>query len=422
MRSATKPPGENQLRIIWFALTALAVTAIIAVAISAIWGISQVLNLFGPVLWPLAIAVVLAYLLDPPVNWLERRHIPRTWAILIVFAAVLAAVGGMLGSIIPQMIKESNNLVSKIPGYTAQAQQRLNDWANRAEKAAVTPPPPPKPGTNSPAAIDSTVPAYSPASSNLKTHPPSPELTDNIHKIHNEIMDSATDWTGKLFAKIGSWLLAQLAKATALIDVIVALILIPIYAFYFIREKKWIKAHWTSYLPIRNSRVKDEIIFILYAVNQYMIAFFRGQVLVSICSGTLYTIGFLCIGLEYAFLLGFLCMILTMVPFLGSLVSFIISLVLTAMQFGDWFHPLLIFFIFAIVVALENFFYSPRIMGHRVNLHPLIVIVAVLVGIMLLGGVLGGVLAIPLAAAFRVLMFRYVWKRPDVANALLKKT
>jgi predicted PurR-regulated permease PerM len=142
-----------------------------------------------------------------------------------------------------------------------------------------------------------------------------------------------------------------------------------------------------------------------------MIAFFRGQVLVAICSGVLYTIGSLAIGLDYAFLLGFLCLLLTMVPFLGPLISFIISLILTALQFADWFHPLMIVVIFTVVVSLENFFYSPRIMGNRVGLHPLVIIVAVLIGITLLGGLLGGILAIPLAAALRVILFRYLWKK-----------
>jgi predicted PurR-regulated permease PerM len=411
MRPNTTPPGENQMRIIWFALTALAVTAIVGVGVAAVWGIGRILNLLSPVLWPLAIAAVLAYLLEPAVNWLEHRGISRTWGITIAFITIASVLCGVLASVIPQITKETNNLITKIPGYTARAQQQLSDWANRAEKAATTPPPPPPPATNAPPAPSPVVTGTnSDASSGSKTNSISPQITKNVHQIHNEIMASATDWTGKFFAEFGAWVLAQLAKATALIDVIVALILIPIYTFYFLREKRWIKTHWTNYLPIRNSRVKEEIVFILASINQYMIAFFRGQVLVSICSGVLYTIGFLCISLDYAFLLGFLCMLLTMVPFLGSLVSFIIAIVLTVMQFSDWLHPLLVVVIFSVVVSLENFFYSPRIMGNRVGMHPLVVIVAVMVGITLLGGLLGGVLAIPLAAALRVIMVRYLWK------------
>jgi predicted PurR-regulated permease PerM len=99
-----------------------------------------------------------------------------------------------------------------------------------------------------------------------------------------------------------------------------------------------------------------------------------------------------------------------MIPFLGSVIAFVIAMVLTIMQFGDWLHPLLVVLIFTIVITLENFFYSPRIMGNRVGLHPAVIIIAVMVGITLLGGVLGGVLAIPLAAALRVIMSRYLWK------------
>jgi predicted PurR-regulated permease PerM len=418
MRSNPIPPGENQTRVIWFALTALAVMAIVGVGVATIWGIGKILNLLSPVLWPLAIAAVLAYLLEPAVNWLEHHRISRPWGITIVFVTAAAVLTGVLASVIPQITSETNVLIAKIPPLTTQAQQRFSDWATRAEKAAIAPPPPPpKPATNappttnsSPTAVPGNTSTNSGSLSNSTTNAISPQLASNVHKIHNEIVASASDWTGKLLAKVGAWTLTQLAKATALIDVIIALILIPIYTFYFLREKRWIKSHWTNYLPIRNPRVKEEIVFILASINQYMIAFFRGQVLVSICSGVLYTIGFVCLGLDYAFLLGFLCMLLTMVPFLGSLVSFILTIALTAMQFSDWSHPLMVLVIFSVVVSLENFFYSPRIMGNRVGMHPLVVIVAVMVGITLLGGLLGGVLAIPLAAALRVIMVRYLWK------------
>jgi len=410
MRSNTTPPGETQLRIIWTALTTVALTAIVIIAVALVWGIGKFVNLLSPVLWPLAIAAVLAYLLDPAVNWLERRRIPRAWGVIIVFAAGLAIVGSLLGAVIPQIINETNNLIKKIPAYTAQAQQALHDWVNRAERAADGSPPQNQ-GTNPPATFNLTLQeTNSAAGSNSKTNAPSPEVTRNLHQINTQILNSATEWTGKLLSKIGAWVLAQLAKATAFIDVFIALILIPIFTFYFLREKRSIKEHWTHYLPVRDSRAKDEIIFIVASINQYMIAFFRGQVLVSICSGILYTIGFLVIRLDYAFLLGFMCLLLTMVPFLGSIVSFVIAMVLTAMQFGDWIHPVMVVIIFTVVITLENFFYSPRIMGNRVGLHPAVVIVAVMIGITLLGGVLGGVLAIPLAAALRVIMSRYVWK------------
>jgi len=134
---------------------------------------------------------------------------------------------------------------------------------------------------------------------------------------------------------------------------------------------------------------------------------------VALCDGALLTIGFLIIGLNYAFLLGIFAGFLSIVPYLGVLMSLVPALFLAAVQFGDWLHPVLILAIFGLVQLAEGLVISPKIMGDRVGLHPLTIIIAVMVGTTLMGGITGGILAIPLTAALRVLMFRYVWKRPE---------
>jgi len=83
---------------------------------------------------------------------------------------------------------------------------------------------------------------------------------------------------------------------------------------------------------------------------------------------------------------------------------------LSFVQYGDGLHPILVLAVVGLVQALEGLFISPKIMGNRVGLHPLVIIIAVMTGTTLLGGILGGLLAIPLAAALRVILFRYVWK------------
>jgi predicted PurR-regulated permease PerM len=381
-------PTENQSRIIWFALTALAVAAIIGVGAGLIWGIGKILDLLSPVLWPLAIGAVVAYLLDPLINWLEHRKIPRRRAILLVFIVAFTSAGAILANVVPQLISEAGQLASNIPQYTQQVQNRIEDWTSRAQFHFAN------------SATAQT--ANSPATENAA--PNTPQKND-------EIIFSATGWLQQVLSKIGSWFLSQLARATALINVLIALILIPVYAFYFLREKRGIKSHWTEYLPVRTSHTKDEIIFILTAINQYMIAFFRGQVLVALCNGVLYTIGFLIVGLDYAFLLGFLAVLLTMIPFLGAIINCVIALVLTTVQYGDWEHPLMVLCVVVIAQTLESFFISPKIMGNRTGLHPLVIIIAVMVGTTLFGGLLGGILAIPLAAALRVILFEHFWNK-----------
>ena len=129
------------------------------------------------------------------------------------------------------------------------------------------------------------------------------------------------------------------------------------------------------------------------------------------CDAVLYTTGFLIVGVNYAFLLGFAALFLTMIPFLGAIVICITALTLSFVQYGDWQHPVMVMVVFGVVQALEGLFISPKIMGDRVGLHPLAIIIAVMTGTTLFGGILGGILAIPLAAALRVIMVRYVWKK-----------
>src|SRR3954463_876641 len=127
-----KPPSETQLRIVWVALSSLAIAAILAVMAGFIWSAGKILALLSPVIWPLAIAAVLAYLLDPAVYWLERKKISRPKAIVIVFVTVLCVFGGIIASVIPQLVEETNQLISKIPNYTAHAQQKIENWADKA--------------------------------------------------------------------------------------------------------------------------------------------------------------------------------------------------------------------------------------------------------------------------------------------------
>jgi predicted PurR-regulated permease PerM len=129
----------------------------------------------------------------------------------------------------------------------------------------------------------------------------------------------------------------------------------------------------------------------------------------------------LILGLNYAVLLGVVAGVLGIVPYLGTITSLVLALTVAGIQFGDWTHPLLVFTIAVLVKLAEDFIISPRIIGERAGLHPLTIILAVMVGTTLLGGFLGAMLAIPLTAALRTLMFRYIWKRDYSAHSTRAK-
>jgi predicted PurR-regulated permease PerM len=392
------PPSPTQSRIIWFATTFFAVGVVIALLAGCIWALGKVLHLFSPVLWPLAIAAVVAYLLDPVVDYLERRKVSRNRAIIVVFAMAVVVFLGIAGAIVPRLVVETRELASRIPGYAAQIQDRAADWIDKAQArfAALNPAHAPAPATTNAAGNEVLAPAPANAPADVPWE--------------KKLSQAAVSWLKTAGPAIGSWIIEKVSRVAAWFGLLSGIALVPVYCFYFLKEKSGIQRNWTNYLPIHESKLKQEIIFVLTSINDYLIVFFRGQVLVAACDAVLYTIGFFAVGLNYALLMGLVAGALSIIPFLGAVLTIVPAVALAAVQHRDWLHPLLVVGVFGAVQAIEGLFISPRIIGDRVGLHPLTIIIAVIVGTTLLGGILGGILAIPLTAALRVLMFRYVWK------------
>lgn len=403
------PPTEKQARLIWLAVTGLALAAIVGLIVALVRGLGQVLNVFSPVIWPLAVAGVLACLLDPVVGFLTRRKVPRTRAILAVFALALVIVLGLAASIVPQLVIQAQELAKKSGELTTQLPAKAADLAANPPKWL------PKQGaellkslsdlahtsdTNAPIII---VP--------VEDSPNVPTVTATVTETDSNFK-SVADYFTKLLPKFGQWLQQVMGFVGTVFGIIAGLALIPIYAFYFLLEKQGISDRWRDYLPVQDSKFKDEAVFVINSINEYLVAFFRGQVLVAICDGVLYTIGFILIGLPYALLLGVMATCLTIIPFLGAITTCVSALIIAIVAFGDWQHPALVIAVFAVVQTLEGFVIQPKIMGDRVGLHPVTIIIALMVGTTLLGGILGGILAIPLAAVLRVVMARYVWRKP----------
>jgi predicted PurR-regulated permease PerM len=413
------PPSPKQAQLIWLALTGLAVAALVGLVVALFWGLGQAIQILSPVLWPLAVAGVIAYLLDPVVDRLEQRGLSRVKAIVGVFGLALLILGVVFGSVIPQIVVETRQLAQRVPDYTARLESRVQHWIEN---------PPPfvrrffKSDVES-SGLPGTVTNTNEFSGLVTTNElpvattgtnSTPLLTGTLDK---DTLQSATSWLTKMLPKAGRWFFGQVGKVAAWFGVIAGLALIPVYAFYLLLEKRGIESSWTDYLPVADSVFKDELVFVLSSINGYLIAFFRGQVLVALCDAILYTVGFLLIGLPYAVLLGATAVLLTMIPFLGAITLCTTALIIAFVQFGDWLHPLLVLAVFGVVQTLEGLFISPRIMHGRVGLHPLAIIIAVMAGTTLLGGLLGGILAIPLTAVLRVLMARYVWKRQPNGKA-----
>lgn len=412
------PPSERQTRVIWLAVTGFAIAVIVALVIALIWVLGRVIQTLSPVLWPLAVAGVIACLLDPVVDWLQARGRSRRVSIAAVFVVAFLLLLGFLASIVPQLIDETRQLASTLPQYSARLQKKVQQWAtqppaivqeflryrSRFRPADELAPPATNNFTIPPETLVQPTTNESPA----VVVPESPPPTVFFDR---RTLESVTSSLAKVLPAVGKGLSQVISYLASWFAVAAGLALVPIYAFYFLAEKYGISSKWTDYLPVRDSHFKKELVFVLTSINNYLVAFFRGQVLVAFCDGVLYAIGFLIIGLPYALLLGAAASILTIIPYLGAITICVTALIIAVVHTGSWVLPVEVLGVFAVVQTLEGFVISPKIMGDRVGLHPVTIIIAVMAGTTLLGGLIGGILAIPLTAALRVIMFRYIWRR-----------
>ncbi len=273
------PPTDGQARLIWLALSGLAIAVLVGLAAALVWGLGQIVQILSPVLWPLAIAGVLAYLLDPVVDVLERKAVPRPRAIILVFCVALMMVATFFASIVPQLVSETRQLAARIPAYADRAQKRLEYWATH-------PPPLLKklfekeeanvrrlesaPLTNSPGPVASRNPA------DLSIAPTnSPALVER--SLDRSTLETATGWVAKVLPEIGGWVFGHVGRVASWLGVVAGLALIPVYSFYFLLEKQGISSRWSDYLPLTDSWFKTELVFVLNSINNYLIAFFAAR-------------------------------------------------------------------------------------------------------------------------------------------------
>lgn len=430
----TRYPTPWQKKTMWAALTALFVVFLAVTAASVIWISANVIGFLQPILIPVAIAVILAYLFDPVVTRMCRGGLGRTRAVVLLFLLVFVALLALGSWLVPMISMQSANFAKDLPSYTQKARDQIVDVIYRYNRSfgaigirekgfsptssvvnwllgsptphprsTATPPPAETPAAGSSASPAETI---APAPNKLTTADRQ-RIQAFVQKQIPNLERQLPAWSDRLWEilkkSIGGFL--------GVTGFLLSLVMVPIYLFFFLKERPRIEKRWKEYLPLRASPLKDEVAEALSQINNYIIAYFRGQLLVSLVDGVLIGTSLTVIGLNFAPLIGILVVILTMIPYIGIIICWVPAVVIAAFQWGDWWHPFWVTVIFIFIQNLEGMFYAPRIVGKSVGLHPMTVIVSIFVWGLLIGGLLGPILAVPLTATIKVLLARYVWGR-----------
>jgi len=425
-------PTPWQRKTMWAALTGFCVVLLIVIIGAVIWVSANIISFLQPILIPVAIAVILTYLLDPLVTKMSRGTLSRTKAVALLFAIAFFALGGLAAWLVPTISIQSANFARQVPAYTERARDYIVDviyrfdqtfvflGGSRAKSASTS-------LTNcligpTSSATPQSQPSVSPTPKFSDTTPvpetiaPSPpKLTtaerQRIQAYVEKQMPNLQQALPTLMEKFWDILKKSIGGFLGITGFLLSLILVPIYLFFLLNEKPRIQAHWREYLPLRASPFRDEVAELLSEINSYVTAYFRGQLLVCLVDGILIGSALAIVGLNFAPIIGALVVVLTMVPYIGIIICWIPAVLIAAFQWGDWTHPLIVTAIFILIQNLEGIFYAPRIVGNYVGLHPMTVIVSIFVWGLIIGGVIGPLLAVPLTATVKVLLARYVWGR-----------
>ena len=425
-------PTPWQRKTMWAALTACFVVLLVIIVGAVIWAAASVISFLQPILIPVAIAAILTYLLDPLVTKMSRGTLSRTKAVALVFAIAFFALGGLAAWLIPTISIQSANFARQVPAYTERARDYTVDLIYRFDhtfgllggahgKSASTsltnwligPV-----ASSSPRAQSTATPAASPQATAPATEiiaPSPPKLTtaerQRIQAYVEKQMPKLEQAFPIVLGKLWDILKKSIGGFLGVTGFLLSLILVPIYLFFLLNEKPRIQQRWKEYLPLRESPFRDEVAEVLSEINRYVTAYFRGQLLVCLVDGILIGTALTILGLNFAPVIGVLVVILTMVPYIGIIICWVPAVLIAAFQWGDWTHPMIVTGIFIVIQNLEGMFYAPRIVGNSVGLHPMTVIVSIFVWGLIIGGVIGPLLAVPLTATVKVLLARYVWGR-----------
>jgi len=313
--------------------------------------------LLRPILLPFVAGLALAYFLDPVVNALTKRGVPRVLGalcVLIGFILLFVLTGFLIAPLVEHQI---TNLITAIPSLIDQAKAHLRPfvdyWSERLSENDM----------------------------------------NQLQTAAGTYAGSAVGWASDLAKGI-------VTKSFALFDILTLIVVTPVVAFYLMRDWMKLKQTVDGLLPRHHRAIIHTQI---KAIDRALSGFLRGQALVCLCLGLIYGVGLTLTGLQYGATIGLIAGVLTFMPYVGSSFCLISSLSLAFVQFGFGPHIGAVFAVFLFGQSLEGYVLTPKLVGDRVGLHPVWILFALFTGGSLLG-FLGVLIAVPVAAASGVLI------------------
>lgn len=284
------------------------------------------------------ISVVMAYLLNKPLKAMEK-HMKRLWALLIMFGFLIGVTALFLCFVAPLFVRQAADLIA----YTPKVIEAAGRFLSNAGKQVGEP------------------------------------MTGFISQAFDGFNKRAADWLGT--ATIS---LAQNGSSWA-----GWALLVPVFGFYFLKDHEYFTDQVNYLIPIR---YRTDLHALYLSIDKAVGYFLRGQLLVAVAVALMTSLGLIIVGVPNALLLGLICGLCNMIPYIGPFIG-VVPVALVSIMLG-WEKMLLSVLIIFVVQQLDNMIISPKIIGDSIKINPAYIIIAIIAGSGLFGFI-GLVLALP---------------------------
>ncbi|MFD0871161.1 pheromone autoinducer 2 transporter [Chlamydia abortus] len=322
-----------------------------------VWGY----RLISTILAPFIIALIISYVLNPIVTLLNQRKVPRTVAVLLIYAVFITSLSVIMLNLIPVFVTQLAELNEHIPQMTMQA-----------ESLMIT----------------------------LNDHPLLPD------SIREGIYNSIERWEKGISTAISDYI----DRIGSTINTLFIAFIVPFIAFYILKDFKLIERGVITIVP---KSYRKPTVKLLRDIDQALGNYIRGQFIVCVIVGLLAYIGYWLIDMPYPLLMASLVSIFNIIPYLGPFFGAAPAIIMAATV--SWKMVLYVIIVNTLVQILEGNVVSPQVVGRTLHMHPLTIIFALLVGGEL-AGIIGLILAVPFFAVMKVIVqhifIYYVHRKP----------
>ncbi|ASB90523.1 AI-2E family transporter [Bacillus sonorensis] len=318
---------------------------------------------------PVVLTGVAYYLLNPIVDFLERKKVKRIYSILLLYIVIIGLITISIVSVIPLLREQIMSLVDNFPRYVHIVEDQIkqligSQFFNQAQQT----------------------------------------LNINLTDLASKISDQASTILNSTFTGVGTFI-------GAVTEVVISIVTVPFILFYLLKDGKKLPLFILKFVP---TRLREQTYVVMSEMNHRLSSYIRGQIIVSFCIGCLLFIGYLIIGLDYASLLALVAACTSIVPYLGPTIAITPAIIIALVTSPFMLVKLII--VWTVVQLFEGKFISPQIMGKNLHIHPVTIIFVLLTSAKLFG-VIGVILAIPGYAVIKVVvthLFDWFKNRSDL--------